>query len=126
MKMLQMVVAAAVAIGFTATAFAADDKVDLKKQLLGKWEATKVDEGTLPKGAIVEFAADGKISVTFKKGDKAETMAGTYTVDGMTFTYKFVMGKDEHSEKITVTKISATEMDTVSPDKKGVSFTKAK
>ena len=36
----------------------AEEKPDYAKMIVGKWEVTKADEGTLPKGSIVEFTKD--------------------------------------------------------------------
>ncbi|MCE9533882.1 MAG: TIGR03066 family protein [Planctomycetes bacterium] len=106
-------------------AVAADEKIDVKK-LVGKWEAVKVDEGTLPKGTIVEFTADGKMKVIAKKGDKDETIEGTYKTDATSFTYTLSIEKKEFSQKITIKKLSADELDTTSADNKNVTFKKAK
>jgi uncharacterized protein (TIGR03066 family) len=99
---------------------------DSKKLLVGKWQAVKVDEGTLPMGAVVEFSADGKLKVTMKKGDKDDTVEGTYTVEAQSFTYKMTVMGMEHSQKITIKKISETELDTANPDGKAVLFKRAK
>ena len=38
----------------------AGEESDLAKKLVGKWEITKADEGTIPPGTMVEFTKDGK------------------------------------------------------------------
>ena len=126
MKMLRLVLAAFVVASLNASAMAADEKADVKKLIVGKWEAVQVDENTLPKGAIIEFTKDGKLKVTAKKDGKDESVEGTYTVDGQTFTYKLKLGEQELSAKITVKKISATELDTANPEGLKVSFKKVK
>jgi len=54
--------------------------------LFGIWRwlgrQTKVEEGGLPKGTIIEFSKDGKVTVTAKMGDKDATFGGTYEVKG--------------------------------------------
>ena len=125
MSILRMAFAALVMTGFAASV-QAEDKSDLKKQLVGKWEAVKADEGTLPKGTVVEFTADGKMKVIAKKGDKDETIEGTFTVEAHAFTYKLSFDKKEISQKITVKKISDTELDTANPEGKAVTFKKVK
>ncbi len=122
MKVLSMAIAATFVLAFSTFAVAADNK----KLLVGKWEAVKVDPDSLPVGTIVEFMADGKLKVTMKMDGKETTMDGTYTVDGDSFTYKMKIGDDEHSQKITIKKISETELDTADPDKKNASFKKVK
>ena len=126
MSILRILLAAFVMAGF-ATAAQAEDKSDLKKQLVGKWEAVKVDEGTIPVGAVIEFTADGKMTVLHgKKDQKDDAIAGTYTVEAHGFTFKLSLDKKEFSQKITVKKISATEMETENPQGKGVTFKKVK
>jgi len=122
MKIFSMATAAVVVFAFTTFAAAADNK----KLLVGKWEVVKADEGTLPVAAIVEFMADGKMKITMKKEGQDAMVEGTYTVDGDSFTYKITFGKDEHSSKITIKKISETELETANPEKKNVSLKRVK
>jgi uncharacterized protein (TIGR03066 family) len=105
----------------TSTTVAAD-KDDNAKALVGKWEAVKVAEGTLPKGAVVEFKKDGKF--TTDAGDTK--LEGTYTVDADSFTLVFKIGDAERKLKITIKKIGDTELDTANPDGKGVTFKRVK
>lgn len=126
MKMLRLVLTAFVVASLSSSAMAADEKADIKKLIVGKWEAVQVDENTLPKGTIIEFTKDGKLKVTAKKEGKDESVDGTYTVDGQTFTYKLKIGDQELSAKINVKKISATELDTANPEGLKVSFKKVK
>lgn len=122
MKMVRMVLAAFVLASLSSAASAADEKVDVKKLIVGKWEATKADEGSLPVGTIVEFTADGKIKV----GVKDQSFEGTYTVEGSAFTYKMKIGDVERAQKITIKSISDKELDTTNPDNKKVTFKKVK
>ncbi len=123
MKTLSAILAGVLALAFTTAASAADDT---KKLLVGKWEAVKADEGTLPVGAIVEMTADGKLKVTPNKDAKDETVEGTYTVDKMSFTYKIKFGEMEQMRTITINKLTETELETTNPDKKSVTFKKLK
>jgi uncharacterized protein (TIGR03066 family) len=104
----------------------AEDKADYAKLIVGKWEATKTDEGTLPKGAIVEFTKDGKIKITVKEGDKEMTLEGTYKLSGNKFDLVLKMGDMEHTETITIKKITETEANTVDKDGKTVDLTRKK
>jgi uncharacterized protein (TIGR03066 family) len=134
MRILSMAAGALVVLACTTFAAAADNK----KLLVGKWEVVKADEGTLPVGSVVEFMADGKLKIKIKaviaakkdgketKKDDIITVDGTYTVDGDSFTYKAAVGKDEKTSKITIKKISETELDTVNSDKKNVSLKRVK
>jgi uncharacterized protein (TIGR03066 family) len=90
----------------------AEDKPDYAKMIVGKWEITKADEGTVPVGTMVEFTSDGKIKLTGKKDDKDVAMEGTYKVEGDAFTFVIKEGDNEHKDTITITKISKTEMTT--------------
>jgi uncharacterized protein (TIGR03066 family) len=126
MKTVRMVLALCVVAGLSSAANAEEKGGDLKKQLLGKWEATKADPDTLPVGSVVEFKADGKLTVIAKKGGKDAELTGTYTMEPHGFSYKLKVGDDEHSAKITVKKISDTEMDSENPEGKKVSFKKVK
>jgi uncharacterized protein (TIGR03066 family) len=112
------------AVGAVAIVFAvgarAEEKADLAKMLIGKWEITKADEGTIPVGTIVEFTKDGKCSVTMKVGDKEEKMDGKYKVEAHKFTVMFKQGDTEMSHTITVTKITDKEMTTKDDDGKVV------
>lgn len=88
-----------------------DEKFDAKK-LIGKWETT--DKKAV---VLIEFAADGKLSVS--SGEvKAE---GNYKLEGdkLDVTLKFL--GEEHKEKLTVKKLTDTELETV--DSKGKSET---
>ena len=98
----------------------AEDKPDYAKMLVGKWEITKADEGTVPPGTIVVFTEDGKMRITGKKDDKDVTMEGTYKVEGDAFTFKLKEGDTEHSDTITITKITKTEMTTKNKEGKVV------
>jgi uncharacterized protein (TIGR03066 family) len=104
----------------------ADDKVDYAKLIVGKWEATKTDEGTIPVGTVVEFTKDGKMKVTAKEGGMEMTLEGTYKVEKDTFTFTLKMGDQEFKQTITITKISEKEMSTKDKDGKVVEMKKAK
>src|SRR6185312_5753164 len=89
-----------------------DDKPDYAKLLVGKWEVTKSDPRTVPQGAVIEFKKDGKVTVTAKIEDKEMSFEGTYKLEGNTFTLVMKVGEMEHSNTITIVKISAKEMST--------------
>jgi uncharacterized protein (TIGR03066 family) len=118
MNVLKLLAALAV-VCLVGTGARADDK-DTAKKLVGKWEVTKADEGTLPAGTTVEFTKDGKIMVTVKAGDQDMTIEGTYKLDGDKFEIKFKMGDQEHSNTITITKLTDAELHTKDKDGKVV------
>jgi uncharacterized protein (TIGR03066 family) len=118
------------AVGVVIVAFGsgarADDKPDYAKMLVGKWEVSKADEGTIPVGAIVEFTRDGKVKFIGKKGDEEVAIDGTYKVEKNTFTLTMKAGDQEHSETITITKMSDGEMSTENKNGKKVDLKKRK
>ena len=122
MNAVRLVAALAVAC-LIGPAARADDK-DYAKKIVGKWEVTKADEGTIPKGAIVEFTKDGKIHIFEKAGDKEMMFGGTYKLDGDKFMVTIKIGDDEHSNTITITKMTDTEMHTKNEEGKVVELTK--
>jgi len=99
-----------------------EDKNDFAKLLIGKWEVTKADPGTVPTGSFMEFTKDGKFLVTAKKGDEEANLEGSYTVDKNTFTF-MLNGKEQ---TITITKISEKEMSTKDKDDKVVELARKK
>jgi uncharacterized protein (TIGR03066 family) len=92
-----------------AAAGRADEK-DYPKLLVGKWEVTKADEGTVPKGAVIEFTAEGKVKYTGKKGDMIEMREGTYKLAGDKLTVTVKEEEKEKSESVTITRLTDTEM----------------
>ena len=101
------------AVGITVclvVAGARAEDSDLAKMLVGKWEITKAGEGTPPVGTIVEFAKDGKLTVTIKKDDKDATMEGTYKCESKKFICTFKDGDKEKSMVHDVAKITQTEL----------------
>src|SRR5262245_15811151 len=119
MNMLRILSVGAIVCAFTVGA-RAEEKVDYAKLIVGKWEISKADEGTVPVGTIVEFTKDGKFIVTGKKDDVDMKFEGTYTMDGNKFTFKMKIGEEEQSQTITIVKISDKEMSTKNKDDKVV------
>jgi uncharacterized protein (TIGR03066 family) len=118
------------AVGVVIVAFGsgarADDKPDYAKLLVGKWEVSKADEGTIPVGAMVEFTRDGKIKFGGKKDGEEMMFEGTYKVEGDAFVMTVKLGDQEKTQKITITKITDKEMATKGEDGKLVELTKKK
>jgi len=102
----------------------ADDEADKAKLLIGKWEVTKADEGTVPVGAIIEFTRDGKVMTSVKKGDDLETHEGAYKLEKDTLTVTMKKDGEEKTKKITITKITEKEMTTKDEDGKVVELKK--
>src|SRR5437899_1961336 len=95
------------AIVCLAASFAAadDKKSDNAKLIVGKWEVSKADEGTLPTGTIIEFTKDGKLILSGKAGDQEFKREGTYKLKGDKFDISFKMGDDEHTDEIIIKKL---------------------
>jgi len=124
MNALKLVVVAAV-VCLMGGAARADEK-DYPKLIVGKWELTKVEEGGLPKGTIIEFTKDGKVMATVKKDDKDATLEGTYKLEGDSFTVTMKAGDEERKTKITILKLTDTEMHTKNEMGKMAELTKKK
>ncbi len=119
MNAIRLVAVAAVA-GFLCVGARAEDKKDYAKLIVGKWEASKADEGTLPQGSFVEFTKDGKIKITIKAGDMDMSIEGTYKLKGDKFDLTMKVGDDEHTQTITIKKLTETELSTTDKDGKAV------
>jgi uncharacterized protein (TIGR03066 family) len=102
------------------------DKADYAKLIVGTWEVTKADEGTIPKGATVEFTRDGKLKATGKRDGVEVTFEGTYKVEKDTFTFTLTVDGQEQSQTITITRISEKEMSTRDKDGRVVELRKLK
>jgi uncharacterized protein (TIGR03066 family) len=119
-------VAVGAAVCLLAGGARAEEKVDYAKMIVGKWEVVKGDEGTVPAGMLIEFTKDGKVKLTGKKGGEDLNIEGTYKVEGDKFTVTMKQGDDEHTQTITITKITDTEMATENKEGKKVMLTKKK
>jgi uncharacterized protein (TIGR03066 family) len=116
----------ALVVSFAANATAQDDKVDYKKLIVGKWEVSKADEGTVPTGTLIEFTKDGKLKIAAKMGDDEFKIDGTYKVVKNTFEFTLSLDGMEKSQTITITKISEKEMSTKNDEGKVVELKKQK
>lgn len=128
MVLSRLVLTAFVVLGVGSATFAADkvDKVDNKKLLTGKWEVSEGAEETLAKGSTAEFTADGKFKVLAKKNNQDENIEGSYTLEGDALSLMMKRNDEERTVKITIKKISDTDLTLEGPDGKSVSFKKKK
>lgn len=123
MKALQfLAVVCVLAVG----ARAEEKKPDYAKMIVGKWEITKADEGTIPVGSVVEFTKDGKFKSYEKLGAKDVQFDGTYKVTGDKFEITIKFGEESHSNTITITKLTDDVMATKDKDGKAVEAKRAK
>jgi uncharacterized protein (TIGR03066 family) len=109
---------------FLNTSGRSAEDTDYAKLLIGKWEVTKADAGTVPVGAIIEFTRDGKVKTSVKKGDDLETHEGAYKVEKDTLTVTMKVEGEERTKKCTITKISEKEMTKKDEDGKVVELKK--
>jgi uncharacterized protein (TIGR03066 family) len=107
----------------SANARAAED-VDYAKMVVGKWEVTKTEDGSVPPGCTIEFASDGKVKANIKKDGEEKMLDGTYTVEKNTLVVTMKEGGEDKKQTITITKISEKEMSTKGEDGKVVELKK--
>src|SRR5437588_1985656 len=81
---------------------AEEKKADTNKEkIVGAWEVVKADEGSLPVGTVVEYAKDGKMKITAKRGDKESSIEGTYTIEGDKISITLKAGEKDYKMAIT-------------------------
>jgi len=123
MRTVKVMLALCVALIGAAHVHGADNK----ELIVGKWEASKVEENSpLPKGALLEFTADGKMSITLKKGDDTVVRKGTYTVDGDSFTVVFKKDDADDKHKISIKKLTKEELEAANEKGQVILFKKVK
>ncbi len=115
MKRLSAVVVGVVALGLAGFA-AADDKDDLAKKVVGKWEISK--GGDLPAGTAVEFTKDGKVSITVLIDGKETKIDGTYKVDKDKLSVKVTVNDQAVEESLTIKKATDDTLELEDKDKK--------
>jgi len=92
------------------------DKKGTAEKVLGKWKLVKTTSGDKEVPTlIVEFAKDGKMTVT-QGGDGAAIYEGTYKVEGETIPYKLKIGGAEKVETLKIKKLTDDELHVVDPD----------
>lgn len=94
----------AAVFGFAVLALAgsASVKADDAPKLLGKWEVTK-STGDTPVGAVVEFAKDGKLSVTISNEGKDVKLDGTYKLNGKKLSVTLSVNEQKVEQDLTAT-----------------------
>ena len=97
-----------------------DEKPDNAKLIVGIWEVTKADPGTVGAKAVIEFTKEGKIKV--EDGDRK--LEGTYKIEGDKFTFAIKIDGEERKKTITIKKISDKELSTTDDQGKKVEFKK--
>jgi uncharacterized protein (TIGR03066 family) len=115
---------AALAVVCLAGTTARADEKDYAKLIVGKWEVTKADAGSVPPGAVIEFTRDGKVTISAKKDDTEIKREGTYTVDGSKVKLTLKRDDKERTQALTIVKASDTELSVEGEDGKKVEFKK--
>lgn len=123
MNALRMFAIVAV-IGLLGSAARSDEKPDYAKLIVGKWEVSKADAGTLPTGSTIEFTKDGKVKLSAKKDDADFNIEGTYKIEKDTVSVTAKLGDVERTNAITITKISEKELHVKDKEGKVVEFKK--
>ena len=124
MRALSAIVLGAAALGLAGFA-AADDTDDFAKKIVGKWEITK-SEGEEPVGTVVEFAKDGKFSITVKADGKDVKFDGTYKIEKDKLITEATVGGKAEKDTDTIKKLTDDEMQLENRDKKLVTLKRKK
>ena len=106
----------ALAFGVTAEEKKDDKKIDAAK-LVGKWEITKAAEGGAPKGTLLEFTKDGKLTGSIDMDGTKVDIKGTYKIDGDKLKVDVEVGSDKHENEMTIKSLTADKA--VLEDKEG-------
>ena len=85
--------------------------------IVGKWVATRADEDTLPKDAVVEFLRDGRMLITMGIGNEKMHFQCTYKIGPASFTIISTLGEQEQRQKINIKSLTPTTLSTT--DEKG-------
>jgi len=118
--------AVAVAVLFLGAARADDKKIDAAK-LVGKWELTKSGSEGLPKGTVVEFTKDNKVTVSVTANGKEDKYSGSYKVEGDKLTVKLTIpGEADQEDTDTIQTLTDEKLLLVDKNKKENEFAKKK
>jgi uncharacterized protein (TIGR03066 family) len=90
-----------------------DEKIDAKK-LVGKWEPKEKSKG---RSMVLEYAKDGKLTLTVTIDGMETKFEATYKLDGNKLTVTKKVGDKEQDQTRTITKLTDTEL--VTADDKG-------
>jgi uncharacterized protein (TIGR03066 family) len=98
--------------------FATPALADEKGKLAGGngWQVVKSEEA--PPGTRIQFAADGKLTVTFLVDGKERQVTGTYSITGNQLTLKLSHDGRERVETRTVKKLTDTALITEDKNRK--------
>jgi uncharacterized protein (TIGR03066 family) len=97
-------------LGMTAFgALAREDKKDPinKDKLVGVWEVTKSE---LPRGTLLEFTKEGKMSVSFKVDKELIKLDGTWSIEGARLKTVMLIDNKASTDLLEVVKLTDTEL----------------
>jgi uncharacterized protein (TIGR03066 family) len=80
----------------------------IKEKLVGTWEVTRADEGTVPVGSTVVVTKDGKVKLTVKVDNQEEIHEGTYKVGDKQVTFLRKEGDKVHKHVLKIRTLTAT------------------
>ena len=117
---------AGVMVGALAVGVRAETKQEKKPDnatlILGTWEATKADEGTMKVGTVIEFIKDGKMKVV----EEGKTIEAAYKVEGDQLTFIVTRMGQERKRTLTIKKLTEKELFLVGDGSKGVELARKK
>lgn len=90
-------------------------KADDAAKLLGKWEVTE-SGGETPKGAIVEFQKDGKMTAIVNQDGNELKLSGTYKLDGKKLKVELKLEEQKIEHEFTVKFKSDEELELANAD----------
>jgi uncharacterized protein (TIGR03066 family) len=93
-----------------AVSAAGQAKID-PKLLVGKWEPVlDKDKKEKPPAMVIEFTADGKLSLSVNDGGKESHVDGTYKLEADKLAVSLKIADKEIKETLTVKKLTTTEL----------------
>lgn len=88
--------------------------------IVGTWVATRADDGTLPKDAVVEFRRGGKMIIAMTTGNEQMRFECAYKVGKASFTIVAALGDQESKQTIQIKSLTTTTLSTIDKDGKVV------
>jgi uncharacterized protein (TIGR03066 family) len=120
----RIVVALALAVSFAGLARAEDKKEFDKTKLIVTWNIIKA-EGA-PVGALVEFAKDGKMIVSFEMDGKQIKVEGTYKLEGDKLHTVMSFEGNEMKDVDTIKSLTEDKLSLIDKDDKPAELEKVK
>ena len=123
---MRALIGSVVVLAIACAAAAADEKkeesIDAKK-LIGKWEPKEPKKG---EEFVLEFAKDGKMTVSGTLDGKPQTLEGNYKLDGNKLSFELKAAGETIKETIVILKLTDEELEAREKDGKVEVLTRAK